>query len=339
MAIVRFEGRSTALEPGETVLEGLLRAGARVPHSCRAGACRSCLVRAVEGRPPASSQAGLNDAQKARGDFLACLARPSDDLAVDPGGEGLQRVRVAIASVERLGESVVRVLLEPRAPFEYRAGQFLTLIRDDGLSRSYSIASLAGRDRNLELHVRVLAAGRMSRWLAEDARPGDLATVQGPSGDCFYVPGKESREVVLAGTGVGLAPLYGIVQDAIRQGHAAPMTLFHGARDPGGLYLVEELRELERQAPWFRYVPCCLEGDGGNGVRVGPLEDVLLGCFPSFAGRRVYLCGSPEMVRSLRKQVFLKGAGMKEIFADAFLASPAEAGPRPPADRPGIAPE
>ena len=32
------------------------------------------------------------------------------------------------------------------------------------------------------------------------------------------------------------------------------------------------------------------------------------------------------MVQSLRKKVFLKGAGIKEIFCDAFLAAPAKAG-------------
>jgi CDP-4-dehydro-6-deoxyglucose reductase, E3 len=326
MAVVSFEGRSVDLEPAETVLDGLLRDGHRVPHSCRAGACQSCLMRAVEGRPPETAQAGLNDARKAQGYFLACIARPSDDLAVDLGGEGLQRARVAIKSVERLSATVIRVLLEHDSTFDYRAGQFLTLIRDDGLARSYSIASLPGRDPHLELHVRVHEGGQMSRWLADEVRPGDLATVQGPSGDCFYVAGKETQEIILAGTGTGLAPLFGIVQDAIQRGHQGPVTLFHGAREPAGLYLVERLRELERQVPWFHYVPCCIEGDGRDGVDVGTLEHVLLGRFPTFQGRRVYLCGNPSMVRSLRKSVFLKGAGMKEIFSDAFLAAPVPVG-------------
>ncbi|MHC5543815.1 2Fe-2S iron-sulfur cluster-binding protein, partial [Singulisphaera rosea] len=52
MTKVTFEGQATELNPGETVLEALLREGHPVPHSCRAGACRSCLMRAVEGRVP-----------------------------------------------------------------------------------------------------------------------------------------------------------------------------------------------------------------------------------------------------------------------------------------------
>ncbi len=149
-----------------------------------------------------------------RGYFLACVARPEDDLAVNLGGEGLQRSRVAIRSVERLSPTVLRVLLDPESAFEYRTGQFLTLIRDDGLARSYSLASLPGRDRHLELHVRVVEGGRMSGWLADEVRSRDLATVQGPSGDCFYVPGKATQEIILAATGTGLAPLFGLVQDA-----------------------------------------------------------------------------------------------------------------------------
>jgi CDP-4-dehydro-6-deoxyglucose reductase, E3 len=322
MSRVRFEGRETDLRPGETVLEGLLRDGQQVPHSCRAGACRSCLIRAVEGRPPEAAQSGLNEAQKARGYFLACLARPSDDLIVDLGGEGLQRTRAVIGSIEWLNGTVLKVLLGPDTPFEHRAGQFLTLVRDDGLARSYSIASLPDEDLHIELHVRVLTGGRMSRWLAEEARPGDLVTIQGPSGDCFYVRGNEGREMVLAGTGTGLAPLYGIIRDAIRHGHQASMTLFHGAQNPGGLYLVKALRELERRTPWFRYVPVCSEGDGREVVAVGTLEAILLDRVATFADRRFYLCGSPAMVHSLRKKVFLKGARMNEIFSDAFLAAP-----------------
>jgi NAD(P)H-flavin reductase len=282
-------------------------------------------MRAVKGSPPEAAQVGLNDAQKAQGYFLACSARPSEDLEVDLGGEGLGRTRVRIESIAPLSETVIRVLLEPEEAFDYRPGQFLTLIRDDGLARTYSIASLPGRDRHLELHVRVLAAGQMSRWLAEEARSGDPATIQGPSGHCFYVPGRENQELVLGGTGTGLAPLYGIVQDAIRHGHSAPITLFHGARDSGGLYLVEPLRELERLAPQFRYVPCSERDGGRDGIEAGPLEEVVTRRFPSFAGRRVYLCGNPSMVQSLRKKVFLKGAGIKEIFSDAFLSSPARA--------------
>jgi hypothetical protein len=42
---------------------------------------------------------------------------------------------------------------------------------------------------------------------------------------------------------------------------------------------------------------------------------------PSFAGRRVYLCGDPLLVQRLKRQVFLRGAALREIHADAFLGT------------------
>jgi ferredoxin len=41
---LRFE-----VAPGEVVLDAALRAGARIPYSCRSGTCRTCISRVVSG--------------------------------------------------------------------------------------------------------------------------------------------------------------------------------------------------------------------------------------------------------------------------------------------------
>ena len=323
MPDLHFEGRTTAVRPGETVLDALIRDGHQVAHSCRAGACESCLLRADEGPALEHARGGLSEPRKALGYFLACQARPSEDLTIDRGGEGLGETRVRIAAVERLNATVIRVSLEPESDFDYRAGQFITLIRDDGLARSFSVTNLPGRDRAIELHVRIRPGGLMSEWLAGPSNPGGRASIRGPSGHCFYVPGREGQEIILAGTGTGLAPLYGIALDAIEHGHEAPVTLFHGARDPSGLYLDGPLRDLEARILGFHYVPCVVDATGvaPGRVAVGGLDSVLLDHVASFAGRRVFLCGGVETVRSLRKKVFLKGAAIKDIHSDVFVGS------------------
>ena len=35
--------------PGEVVLDAALRAGARIPYSCRGGTCRTCISRVLSG--------------------------------------------------------------------------------------------------------------------------------------------------------------------------------------------------------------------------------------------------------------------------------------------------
>lgn len=315
MPAVVYEGRSCELRDDETVLDGLLRHGIPVPHACKAGSCGSCLTRAVPpSAPPAAAQAGLKDAWKAQGYFLACLCRPLSSLEAAPVGSDV-RTPGHIVSLDRLTESVLRVRLAPASPFTYRAGQFISVLRDDGLARSYSLASLPS-DGVLELHVRVLPSGRMSQWLASEATIGAGIHIQGPSGDCFYTAGREDQPLLLAGTGTGLAPLYGIARDALSQGHRGPLHLFHGAVSTTGLYLQDQLAALAEAHTNFHYTPTILNADG-------PIDQAVLGRLPTLTGWRAFVCGDPAVVNTLKRKIFVAGAALNDIHADAFLPSAA----------------
>jgi NAD(P)H-flavin reductase len=321
MASVKHEGKTYEINQGETVLGALLRGGVKVSYACRAGACQSCLMRAERGAVPASAQAGLKDTMKARGYFLACCCRPEEDLDVTTAGADVQ-VPATITSIDRLTESVARVRLKPSGPWEYRPGQYAVLLRDDGLARSYSLASLPTEDA-VEMHVRKMPSGRMSGWLYDTAKPGDAVRLQGPSGECFYMPGRPEQPLLLAGTGTGLAPLYGVVRDALAQGHTGPIWLYHGARSSRDLYLTSELSALAERHPNVQYCPTVLEGEAAGRVTVGPLDKTVLGVHPKLAGVRVFVCGNPDLVPQLKKKFYLAGASLREIHADPFLPSAA----------------
>jgi NAD(P)H-flavin reductase/ferredoxin len=311
---------------GESVLDALLRNGVAVPNSCRAGACQSCLLQATAGEPSKASQAGLKDAMRARGFFLACSCVPTADLTVRFADHAVRRARAVVKRVDRLTESVARVLLSCDEPFDYFPGQFVNVVRaSDGLVRSYSIASLhspdgvpAGDD-HLELHVRKVAGGQMSTWFHDEAADGEVLELRGPAGDCFYVAGRPEQPILLIGTGTGLAPLQAIARDALRHGHTGPIRLYHGGLDEAGLYHGDELRRLAADHPTFEYHPCVVNGPAAADVRVGAIDKVVLADLPKLAGWRVFLCGNPTLVNALRKRIYLAGAKMSDIYADAFV--------------------
>jgi len=159
----------------------------------------------------------------------------------------------------------------------------------------------------------------MSGWIHDHAKVGDRLTVLGPSGSCFYVPGNEDQPLLLAGTGTGLAPLYGILLDALRHGHRGLIHLFHGAVHEGGLYLVEELRRLAALHPQVEYTPAVLNGNGLDAFPVGPVDQVVLQHRPKLNGWRAFVCGDPAIVNVLRRKIFLAGAASRDIYADAFV--------------------
>jgi NAD(P)H-flavin reductase len=214
----------------------------------------------------------------------------------------------------------LRVRLHCDAPIAFRAGQYVTLLKEGGIARSYSISNLP-EDSEIELHVRKIAGGRMSGWLHEQARVGERVSVLGPSGECFYVPGNEEQPLLMVGTGTGLAPLYGILRDALRHGHRGPIHLFHGALHKGGLYLVEELRRLVAEYSHLAYTAVVLNGDESDNITVGALDQVVLKRLPKLSGWRGYVCGDPSLVQSLKKKLFLSGMASRDIYADAFTPS------------------
>lgn len=318
MTKISFGGQTHELTPGQTVLDGLLAAGEEIPHACRAGACGACLLRAESGAVPEPAQVGLSVALKARGCFLACQCRPTEPMIVRPADEGLL-VAGRLASVEALSSSVAKVVVELEAPLEGVAGQYVS-VRRGPLARSYSIAAMRGS--TIELHVRRIDGGALSPFLCDPVSIGAAVDVTGPFGSCFYVPDDLSRVLVLAGTGTGLAPLWGILHDAIEHGHMGQIWLFHGAVEPDGLYLTAELAALARATPNLRFVPCVLRGGRGE-IEEGSIDDVVLRHVPKPARARVFLCGAPDMVAKMKKRIYLAGASLWDISGDAFVPSSA----------------
>jgi NAD(P)H-flavin reductase len=222
----------------------------------------------------------------------------------------------------QLTASICRLRLRTATPLFYHAGQFVNLRRGDGLVRSYSLASVPRLDDVLELHIKRLGGGQMSNWIYNDLTVGEPLDIQGPNGDCYYIGGQPDRPLLLIGNGSGLAPLYGILRDALADGHVGPIHLYHGSRMAKGLYYGDELLALAQANENFHYNPC-LSGDTDEappelGAKPGRAEAVALAEHPDLSGWGVYLCGYPPMVQTAKKQAFLAGAALQDILADSF---------------------
>ncbi len=286
-------------------------------------------MRAVRGVVPEPAQKGLTPTMVARKLFLACQCFPTQDLEVALADDVIERIEANVCAIEGLNDEIRAVHIRPPGRFEYRSGQFVRLFMDARTSRNYSLASVPALDEELIMHVRRVPGGRVSGWIFEHLQRGDTVTISEPFGDCFYVPGRPEQNILLLGTGCGLAPLYGIVRDALNHGHRGRIHLYHGSRDICGLYLNEQLSALAAIHPNFRYRPCISEGPSADGYCAGTPHGVALEDSPDLTGWRVYLCGNPQMVEAARMQTFLAGAGSSEILADPFLPSGTEAAPVP----------
>jgi len=314
VSLLTYEDRPVDIAPGETVLEALLRGGIDAPNSCRSGQCQTCLHRAIDGTPPPESQVGLTDAQKALGFFLPCVCEIESPLTIAPPDDAGAHVDAMVRSLEPLSHDIVRLRIEADN-FAYRPGQFLELIAAKDLKRHYSLASHPEEDPFLELHIRLHRDGRMSQHVMQELAPGHRLHVAGPSGTCFYEGVDPDQPLVLIGAGTGLAPLYGVLRDALARDHRGPIRLYHGARDSRGLYLRDELEALAGARDNIAYRPCALDPDAPHG---GDVSAVALESEDSLADSAFFLCGGENLVKRMKRELFMRGASLKSIRSDVF---------------------
>lgn len=317
MPTLKYEGREVRSREGESVLDAFLRQGITVPFSCRNGVCHVCLQRCVHGAIPPVAQKGLRQGLREHGYFMSCKCVPLGDMEIAPPTD--LYATTVVHSKEMLSPYVCKLLIEPASTVAYRAGQFINLRRNDGLIRSYSLASLPTEDYFLELHVLRKKGGAMSNWILDELNPGDELDIQGPSGECYYRDETRGHPLLMAATGTGIAPLYGILRDALHNRHAGEIHLYHGGRDTDRYYLRDQLRAMEKQHPNFHYYEC-MSGTKSppDGVLAGRVQEVAFARHQNLHGWHVYLAGLTEMVDSGEQLAVKHGAAPDAIHSDAY---------------------
>ena len=328
MPKLTFKSSTFTLNKYESVLDCLLRNKQYIPYACRAGMCQACLVKAVNCEATPESKKWIKESLQQKGYTLGCQWVPDTDVEVALPTVEEFSVSTSIRSLDKLNSSVIRLVLNvlsKDAMFHYYPGQYVTLINPEGIARSYSVANNYEQDQCLEFHISDTAHGTFTNWLFNKALVGDILHMRGPSGDCYYHnSGAEDFPIIMAGTGTGLAPLYAILVDALGKEHQGEISLFHGGRTSDHLYYSKQIEKLKENHPNLHYFPCVKEDKGKtkiDNLQIGSVEDVINDNIDTgtLSRTRVFLCGAPDFVHGMRKQIFLKGANSSNIYCDPFL--------------------
>ena len=322
-------GQTFTANPDHSVLDAALDAGVALPYGCRTGVCGACKARIVRGEADLGAYAAhaLSEAEREAGHALLCCARAHSDLVIEARLEQTadsqpKKLPCRVKQLERLAEDVMRVELQLPATesFSFRAGQYIDILLDDGLRRSFSIANPPSKEGSLELHIRLIPGGHFTPHVFGGMKPRDILRIEGPFGS-FWLREGSNKPIVMIGGGTGFAPLKGLVEHAIHIGLKRPVALYWGARAPGGLYLHEMAQSWQSVLSGFRYIPVIStshSGDGWTGRR-GLVHEAVLADFADLSGHEVYVCGAPPMIEAARDS-FTRSRGLPTdaFYADAF---------------------
>lgn len=314
-----------------SVLDAGLAAGAPLLYQCRSGSCSTCMAKLVSGetevRPGASTT--LLRSEHEAGYRLLCATRPSADcvfeLAYDStaGSARPRQAKAFVDSVERLAPDVVRLKLElaDGEYLDFRPGQFLQVsVPGAGVVRSYSPASTPAALPKIDLMIRLLPGGVMSKWLTEQAQVDDVVDLEGPFGSFFLREKVRAPHILVAG-GTGLAPILSII-DTLRgqSGRKPPMLLSFGCATPETLFGLEDLELRRHWLPSFKSRISVDRGATGELLAGNPVQ-ALTQADAADPDTVAYICGPPPMVEAAQRRLAEIGVRPENIFAEQFVPS------------------
>ena len=326
-------GLQFAAADGSTILEAAETAGIALPYGCRSGNCGSCKGKVREGNVDRGSEdpLALTEEERAAGFLLLCGAKPRSDAIIEipsvvrAGDIVVKTLPSRIASLERVAPDVlvVTLTLPATASFDFRAGQYITLLFKDGARRDFSLANAPHEQGQVQLHIRLAEGSFSTRMFTEVLKERDILRIEGPLGT-FHLDFGSTKPIIMLAGGTGFAPIKAILDDMAHQGIRREVHLYRGARDRTGLYLPQLPEQWAATIPHFTHVPVLSDptpADNWDG-RTGLVHEAVLEDFADLSGFEVYACGAMAMVEAAHRDFSARGLPPDAFFADAFTPAP-----------------
>jgi ring-1,2-phenylacetyl-CoA epoxidase subunit PaaE len=244
---------------------------------------------------------------------------------------------LTIKEVQQVASETVNVVFEkPEKAFEYKPGQFITLIKEihgKKLRRAYSLCTSPFVDEFPTVTVKRVPGGLMSNHVNDHFKAGDTVEVMEPMGRfTIDYDVNANRKAIFFGGGSGITPLFSILKSVLVKEPNSQVALVYGNRSEEFVVFKEEFQKLKEQyGDRFQVVHILEEDPSGFANHVGRptpemISQISNGLFPA-AEAEIFICGPEPMMQVVKEGVKLAGVGEEMVHMESF-----EAGKTSPSD-------
>jgi ferredoxin-NADP reductase len=222
------------------------------------------------------------------------------------------------------------LLLEPPT-IEFQAGQYLILKvkkNDSFIPRLYSIASSPFEKNSFELLVELVEGGLASTYL-KSLQENDEVIFSGPAG--FFTLKNDQKPIVFLTTGTGIAPCRSMIYQLQKSDFDKKVYLFWGTRFFDEVYLFDEWKNIADKNPNFSFKICLsreenldkIDKENQKYFALGHVNDgfekqIVAQNLTQLNNFDYYLCGSRQVVESLKTYLEQKGVNKENIYFERF---------------------
>src|SRR6266702_3660468 len=209
--------------------------------------------------------------------------------------------------------------------FDFMAGQSMTVALVDppetdakGNRRNFSIVSAPFEG---ELAIATRIRDTAFKRVLKTVPMGTKVHLRGPGG-MLVLDGNASRPAVLLAGGIGITPFVSMLRQAAHDRLPHKLFLFYSNRRPEDAAFLDELIELQRRNPNYRFVGTMTEMEksrrpwkGERGFIDKAMLERHLDVLP---GAVCYMAGPPAMIEAMQKMLLDAGVGSENILSDEF---------------------
>ncbi len=311
----------------ETLLDAAKASNLVLEHSCRTGRCGVCKAKVISGTTRVlKTEECLSVQDSDDGLILTCCRTAESDVVL--GIEDLghlanietKNLPCRIDSLERLTSNIIKVVLRlpPNSGFVFLPGQYINIIGKTGIRRSYSIANAPNVGGKLELHIRMVEQGVMSKYWFTEAKVNDLLRLEGPLGT-FILREPTVTNIVFVATGTGIAPVKSMLEVMTKKPDTVAGMKIHiywGCRTAEDIYWKPDAQNME-----MLFHPILSRPDACWGGRSGYVQNAVICDQIPLDDAVVLACGSSEMILALRQKLVDQGLDLLNFYSDAFISS------------------
>ena len=240
-----------------------------------------------------------------------------------------------VAKINRETPDAVSVQLEVpthlASQFQYKAGQYLTfsvIINGEDVRRSYSVCSSPITDVNPTVAIKQVENGRMSTYMNQNLKEGDVLDVMPPMGKFILEPNSSAaNNYFMFGGGSGITPLLSIIKTALLVEPNSNCYLFYANTDEDSVIFKQEIDDLASKHDNFKviysYDQAPSHWDGHTGylteAKVADIVRNELGL--NYPIARYYTCGPSPMMHVVENGLKSTGVSSDNIYVEYFTAS------------------
>ena len=231
---------------------------------------------------------------------------------------------LSITSIVYLTSDAVAISFDVsnNALFQFEAGQYITIKQDingEEIRRAYSICSMNAE--GVTIGVKKVEGGRMSTFLTERVKKGDVLNVMPPSGN-FVIKG-DNKHIVGICAGSGVTPIIAMIKTELAKPSDAKFTLIYGNKTKDSSMFSEEIKQLQVENPERLKIHWAFSRERIAGTINGRLDkntiQQLLNTFmPLKTADAYFVCGPGELIDNANELLLLNNINQKKINFERF---------------------